>query len=91
MRVFIYRSNGTLHRFAVLLECEYLPDDWRCVAKYDNWHDYVHRHRYLPSGEEIGIPQERFNSMDLHQALDWATDDLTENHESYVTYFRDQG
>lgn len=76
-------------QFAVALEHEWEPDDWRRVVCIDNFGGHVHRDRYRPSGRHHERHEEIFHSDDPDQAVAWATAHLMDHASRYVTDFRE--
>jgi hypothetical protein len=82
-------ASGT-QRFAVSLEHEWEPDDWRRVASWDNWGGRMHRDLYRPDGSDERHHEVRFHSDDVNQCVAWAKTELITHARRYVSQFRDQ-
>ena len=82
-------GTGT-QRFAVSLEHEWEPDDWRRIVCWDNWGGHMHRDLYRPDGSDEKHHERHFHSDDVDQCIKWAKEDLMKNGRRYVSLFRKQ-
>ena len=91
IRVQLWRRDRRTATFAVALEYEWTPNDWRRVVCIDNFGGIVHRDRYSPGGDHASRHDPIFHSHDPDQAVNWATKHLMTEAWRYVERFRQEG
>lgn len=91
VRVYIKSEASRLTHFAVTLERELAPGDWRPVARYDTTGGTVHRDRLKPDGsylahrERVRLGAEWLGEAFLDAALVYAREELIMHAERYVS------
>jgi hypothetical protein len=85
VRVYIKSEASRLTHFAVTLEHELAPGDWRPVARYDTTGGTVHRDRLKPDGSYLAHRERVRLGADLDAALVYAREELITHAERYVS------
>jgi hypothetical protein len=87
VRVHIKSDAGRLTHFAVTLEHELSPGDWRPVARYDTTGGAVHRDRLNPDGTYLAHREQVRLGTDFDAALVYAREELIMHAERYVSNY----
>lgn len=85
VRVHIESEGSRMVHFAVTLEHELGPSDWRPVARYDTTGGKVHRDRLKPDGTYLAHRERVRFGLDLDAALVHAREDLITEADRYVS------
>jgi hypothetical protein len=88
IRNHIESMAGKTTHFAITLEVEVAPGDWRAVVRYDTTGGQVHRDRLTPNGGYIAHREPVRMGLHLNDAIRNVRLELLRNFLRYVSEFQ---
>lgn len=88
IRNHIESVGGKTTHFAITLELEVAPNDWRAVVRFDTTGGEVHRDRLKPDGSYLTHRESVRMGFDLDDAIRNIRQELFSNFTWYVNEFK---
>jgi hypothetical protein len=80
--------NSEVIHFAITLEVEIAPDDWKPAVRYDTTGGTVHRDRLKPDGSYLAHRETVGMGGALYDAISNCQKDLAQNCERYASEYK---